>query len=167
MNKRSKAKPSKSKVVHSQNRARPWPIYLVMLLFATLLVSGFFLAARQHFASVDYGMKNSRLRKQIGDLEAEKRRLILAREVSLSPAEIKRVAKKAGLADAAEIAAEVAQIPQMSSGKAIPTSAASPKSMVVKTAAVSPAALVPRPSVAIYTKPEKLEKQARKTTLAE
>ena len=35
-------------------------------------------------------MKNSRLRKQIDDLESEKRRLLLAREVSLSPAEIDR-----------------------------------------------------------------------------
>ncbi len=39
-------------------------------------------------------MKNSRLRKQVDDLETEKRRLLLAREVAQSPNEIKRAALK-------------------------------------------------------------------------
>ena len=42
-------------------------------------------------------MKNSRLRKQVDELETEKRRLQIAREVAMSPNEIKRVAKKIGL----------------------------------------------------------------------
>lgn len=167
MNKRNQAKNHKPQAALSQNRSRRWQIYMLMLVFAALLVSGFFLAGRQHFSSMDYGMKNSRLRKQIDALEAEKRRLILAREVSLSPAEIKRVAKKAGLADAAEMPVEVAQVSPTVSGKAIPTSAAPAKSMVLKTAAISPAVSAPRPTAAVYTKPEKLEKQIRKTTLAE
>ena len=41
-------------------------------------------------------MKNSKLRKQLEDLESENRRLLLAREVSLSPAEITRTARNLG-----------------------------------------------------------------------
>ena len=73
-----------------------WRTYSMMFVCGAVLVSGFFLAARQHFASMDYGMRNSRLRKQVDDLEAEKRRLILARETSLSPAEIKKPRRRRG-----------------------------------------------------------------------
>ena len=62
-----------------------------------ILVVGFFFAARQHFSSIDFGIKNSRLRKQIEELESSKRRLILAKEIALSPAEIKKAARKIGL----------------------------------------------------------------------
>jgi hypothetical protein len=69
-----------------------------MTLFCGLfLVVGFFFAARQHFSSIDYGIKNSKLRKQIDELQGEKRRLILEKEIALSPAEIKKAAKKIGL----------------------------------------------------------------------
>ena len=52
--------------------------YALMSACALLLVAGFFFAGRQHFASMDYGMKNARLRKQVDELESEKRRLLLA-----------------------------------------------------------------------------------------
>lgn len=61
-----------------------------------LVAAGFFFAARQHFATMEFGLKNSQLRKQVENLEAERRRLILAKEVSLSPAEIKQTASKLG-----------------------------------------------------------------------
>ncbi len=64
-----------------------------------ILVVGFFFAARQHFSSIDFGIKNSKLRKQIDELESDKRRLILAKEIALSPAEIKKAAKKIGLTE--------------------------------------------------------------------
>lgn len=76
-----------------------------MFVCLVIVISGFFLAARQHFASIDYGIRNSRLRKQLDDLEAEKRRLMVAREISLSPSEIKKAAKKYGLtSDLTEVA---------------------------------------------------------------
>ena len=71
-----------------------WRTSLLAFVCMLILVCGIFLAGRQHFSSMDFGMKNSRLRKQVDELEAEKRRLLLAREVSLSPAEIKKAAKK-------------------------------------------------------------------------
>ena len=45
---------------------------------------------------MDYGFKNSKLKKQLEDLEAEKRRLLLAREVTLSPFEIQKVSRSLG-----------------------------------------------------------------------
>jgi hypothetical protein len=61
-----------------------------------MVAAGFFFAARQHFATMEFGLKNSELRKQAENLEAERRRLILAKEVSLSPGEIKVTASKLG-----------------------------------------------------------------------
>ncbi len=74
----------------------PWKYCLLTLGCGFILVVGFFFAARQHFASIDFSIKNSRLRKQIEELEACKRRLILAKEIALSPAEIKKAAQKIG-----------------------------------------------------------------------
>ena len=88
--------PQKSRITRPapKTAASRWKLYILMSLCALIVVSGSFFAARQHFSSWDYSIRNSRLRKQIDDLETEKRRLLLAREVALSPNEIKRVAKK-------------------------------------------------------------------------
>lgn len=75
----------------------PWRYCLLTLVCGLLLVVGFFWAARQHFSAMDFGIKNAKLRQQKESLEAEQRRLYLTREISLSPGEIKRVAKKIGL----------------------------------------------------------------------
>lgn len=72
-------------------------LYVLMGIFVAILVTGFFFAARQHFSSIDYGIRNSKLRKQLDDLETEKRRLLLAREVSVAPSQIKLAAKKLGI----------------------------------------------------------------------
>jgi hypothetical protein len=77
--------------------AMPLRYSLLIAMCGSILVAGFFFAARQHFSSIDYGIKNSRLRRQIDELEAEKRRLLLAKEVSLSPAQIRKTALKLGL----------------------------------------------------------------------
>ncbi|MEP6787544.1 MAG: hypothetical protein ABJB40_03875 [Acidobacteriota bacterium] len=133
--------------------SRRWPTYMLMLVCGLVLVSGFFLAGRQHFSSMDYGMKNSRLRKQLDELEGEKRRLLLAREVSLSPMEIKKAAKRSGMIDQGETTGMMAQVASVTKEKATPQSPASPiKSMIVKTAAISP---VPASITASYRKPEK------------
>lgn len=75
----------------------PWRYCLLTLICGVLLVGGFFLAARQHFSAIDYGIKNAKLRRERENLEAEQQRLKLAREVTLSPAEIKKAARKIGL----------------------------------------------------------------------
>lgn len=78
------------------NSAMPWRFFILMVLCAAVLASGFFYAARQHFSTMDLGLKNSKMRKQIEDLESERRRLILSKEVSLSPSEIARTAHSMG-----------------------------------------------------------------------
>ncbi len=75
-----------------------------------ILISGFFFAARQHFSSMEYGIKNSRLRKQADDLRAEKQRLLYTREVAISPNEIKKAAKKAGMYDSQPQTAPVVEM---------------------------------------------------------
>jgi hypothetical protein len=77
----------------------PWRYCLLTLVCGVFLVGGFFVAARSHFASIDFGIKNSTLKKQLEDLESEKRRLIWLKETALSPAEIKKAAKKLGLTE--------------------------------------------------------------------
>jgi len=101
---------------------------------------------------MDFGMKNSRLRKQVDELEAEKRRLLLAREVSLSPSEIKKSAKKAGLtAPATRPEDEIAQV--VSTAKALPPVASDGKTMIIRTASVAPA----QATAAVYPKARKPE----------
>lgn len=78
-------------------REIPWSFMLLVIVCACVVAAGFFFAARQHFTSIDYGIKNSKLRKQLEDLEAEKRRLVLAREVALSPMSVQKAAKSLGL----------------------------------------------------------------------
>jgi hypothetical protein len=77
----------------------PWRYCLLTLVCGLILVVGFFFAARQHFLSIDFGIKNSKLRKQKDELESAQRQLLLAREIALSPIEIKKMAKKIGLTE--------------------------------------------------------------------
>ncbi|HVQ56309.1 MAG TPA: hypothetical protein VMS29_06100 [Pyrinomonadaceae bacterium] len=74
-------------------RPLPWRFVLLTAICACILAAGFFFAARQHFSTIDLGLKNSKLRKQIDDLESERRRLVLAKEVSGSPIQIARNAR--------------------------------------------------------------------------
>lgn len=103
------AKPQGSRITRRKRKTAPntaisrWKLYILMGLSSLIVISGTFLAARQHFSSWDYSIRNSGLRKQIDELETEKRRLLLAREVALSPAEIKRSAKKLNI-DQSEMA---------------------------------------------------------------
>jgi hypothetical protein len=74
----------------------PWRYCFLTLICGALLVGGFFLAARQHFTAIDYGIKNARLRQQKENLEAERQHIKLNREITLSPAEIRKSARKIG-----------------------------------------------------------------------
>ena len=99
MKKRNLPKNSNRDIVRREKDPIPWRYCLLTLACGVFLVGGFFLAARSHFSSMDFGIKNSSLKKQIDDLESEKRRLLLLKEIALSPTEIKRAAKKLGLTE--------------------------------------------------------------------
>lgn len=162
MKKRNDRTPARARARQEKKPARTRGIYPLMLVCGLLLVSGFFFAGRQHFSSMDYGMKNSRLRKQIDELEAEKRRLLLTREISLSPAEIKKAAKKNGLVDPTTPVEEIAQVASAAKENVAATPQSIQKPLVVKTAAVSAVAST---FPAAYPKPEKIARQI-KTTLS-
>ncbi|MEJ7624443.1 MAG: hypothetical protein WKF34_10670 [Pyrinomonadaceae bacterium] len=159
-----RAKP-RHKPVKMQIGRKSWRTHVMMFVCASLLVSGFFLAARQHFSSMDFGIKNSRLRRHIDDLEAEKRRLVLARETSLSPGEIKRAAKRAGLT---EYSSHVGEVAQKISSPIQPATFQRTKPVggtVVKTSSVEPTAGKPKTLLAAV---EKIDKPlAKKALMAE
>lgn len=99
MKKRNLPKKSNREKIRREKDPIPWRYCLLTLVCGAFLVGGFFFAARSHFSSIDFGIKNSSLKKQLEDLESEKRRLTLLKEIALSPAEIKKAAKKIGLTE--------------------------------------------------------------------
>ncbi len=107
---------------------------LLTIACAAFLATGFFFAARQHFAAMDLGMKNSTLRKQIEEMEGQKRQLVLAREIVRSPGEMLRIAANKGFRQRDVVAVPVA----------VPANAYS-KPLVERTSIVSPAATAPKP----------------------
>jgi len=126
----------------------PWSYLVVIAICGCIVAAGFLLAARQHFVSMDLGMKNSKLRKQLEDLEAEKRRLTLAREIALSPMELTRTARSLGFVEATAetpvVSPELASAPLPSSpasGQALKTGQkpAATASVITKTAFQRPA----------------------------
>jgi hypothetical protein len=166
MNKRERvASESRIKVRNADEEPKRWRTFVLMGVCLTLLVSGFFFAGRQHFSSMDYGMKNSKLRNEILKLEAEKLRLVHTREVALSPGEIRKAAKKAGIIGTPDTGA-VAQIASMTKEKvapAVPNASTDAKSLIIKTAVVSPA----KPDVqTAVLKTQKAPSTVKKTTIA-
>lgn len=150
-----------------QNDPKRLRTYAMMIACGLMLVSGFFFAGRLHFSTMDFGMKNSRLRKQVDELEAEKRRLLLAREISLSPAEIKKAARKTGMIDPVALEGEVAQVASATKEKATPQPTNEIKPMVIKTAAVTAVAAAAPRVAAVFPKAERSEKPVKKAISAE
>lgn len=97
MSRRNLTKNKTTKQIRRERDPIPWRYCLLTLICGLALVVGFFFAARQHFSSMDYGIKNSKLKKQKNELEDAQRQLILDKEIALSPSEIKKAAKKLGL----------------------------------------------------------------------
>lgn len=102
---RRKIKPQpKNKQIRRERASLPFKYTFLTVICGLILLAGFFGAARQHFVSIEYGIKNSKLRKQIEALESEKRSLINARETALAPSEIIKAAKKYGFAKIQNVA---------------------------------------------------------------
>lgn len=71
---------------------------LILLLFCGLaLTSGFLLAAKQHFAAVQYGYKSEELRRENQQLFEERQRLQLMKEEATSPVRLEPAARGIGL----------------------------------------------------------------------
>jgi len=141
MSKRKQSGKSKNQTVHRDQI--PWKYCFLTLVCGLMLVAGFFFAARSHFASIDFGIKNSRLRKQIEDLESDKRRLILSKEIALSPGEIKKAAKKIGLTEMTASNIEVYR-------------------PAVKEKSKTEKLIVEKPKLEFLSKPEPIKKEEKK-----
>ena len=100
MNKKPQPRKTTRLNVRRERESLPLKFTLATLVAGAVLVAGFLLAAKNHFASIDYCIKNSELKKELSELEAEKRRLMLARETVLAPGEIKKAARRLGLVEA-------------------------------------------------------------------
>lgn len=142
-------------------------LYSLMFVCLMLVGSASFFVARKHFSTVDYSMRNSMLRKQLEALESEKRRLLVVREVSLSPAEIKKAAKKLGVVDAdadgAQLASDTKDTkPAFPADKNSRTVGGAQPAYVTKTAYVAatdgtPAAVSAKPGVLNRGKKDKVQ----------
>lgn len=157
---------NKSKNVNIPIASARWRMYFVIAVCIALLVAGFFFAGQQHFSSIDFGMKNSRLRRQIEDLEAEKRRLMLVREMSLAPAEIRKAATKSGMAADADVPKQAERVSAVVKEKPRPLAPAAPAAppLVQKTASVTPA---PRAVPAAEQRPDRSARQVKKALAGE
>lgn len=146
-------------------------LYSLMFVCLLVVVSGVFFAGRQHFSSIDYSMRNSKLRKQLEDLESEKRRLLLAREVSLSPFEIKKAAQKLGVDDGSAAAPQLASAsksvkpaaPQLASAK---SNGESQTALIVRTSYVASTATPAATGTARPAAPRKAVQTAASLTRA-
>jgi len=146
------------------SRELSWSFMLLVIVCACVVATGFFFAARQHFTSMDYGIKNSKLRDQLQNLETEKRRLLLAREVALSPLAIRKAASSIGIRQASEIAAVQTSVVKSEAGTPTLTKISASKSAtgngVVKTAMSVPSQTKPAGEVrnrVVDTKKDKTE----------
>lgn len=71
---------------------------LVLLLCCGLVLAvGFVLAARQHFAAVQFGYQSESLRSERQQLLAEQQRLLLEKEQASAPARLESAARQLGL----------------------------------------------------------------------
>ena len=99
MSRRNLTKNKNTKQIRRERDPIPWRYCFLTLVCGLILVVGFFLAARQHFSSIDYGIKISKLKKQKSEMEDAQRQLLLDKEIVLSPSELKKAAKKLGLTE--------------------------------------------------------------------
>jgi hypothetical protein len=99
MSRKNLSKNKNTKQIKRERDPIPWRYCILTLICGFVLVGCFFFSARQHFSSMDYGIKNSKLKKQKEDLEDTQRQLVLAKEKVLLPEEIKKAAKKLGFTE--------------------------------------------------------------------
>lgn len=108
MRKRSYPQNTARRITTANDVAVSWRTVFLIVVCVAILAAGFFFAARQHFSAMEFGINNSRLRKQIEELQAENRRLTLAREVVMSPSEVTKLARVRGFENRTENTVSVA-----------------------------------------------------------
>jgi hypothetical protein len=153
-------KPTSAISRQAPQRRSSWQYYAAAVVCCAVLVAGFFLAARQHFSSMEYGLQNSRLRRELDELQAEKRRLLISREVSLTPAEIRKAVRRVGFVDDTDA---VKDVPAKGEQPAAPKMVVRTAEVTKKDASTGPTnKVVPTVISAPANKPSLAGKQARR-----
>ncbi len=99
MKKRNTSRSTRSNKRRTDRKSMPIGTILITFLCGSIIFAGIFFAASQHFSSMSLGMKNSKLRKELDDFKAENRRLTLAKEIAMSPGQIRKLAREIGMND--------------------------------------------------------------------
>ncbi len=99
MKKRNASQSKLSNARRPDSKRIPVGTILITFVCGCMIVAGIFFAASQHFSSMNIGMQNSKLRKQLDDFQAENRRLSLAKEIAMSPGQVKKLAQEIGMRD--------------------------------------------------------------------
>lgn len=99
MKKRNVSRSKRSNKRRPVSGGIPFGTILITFLCGSIIIAGVFFAASQHFSSMSLGMQNSKLRKQLDDFQAENRRLTLAKEIAMSPAQVRKLAREIGMND--------------------------------------------------------------------
>ena len=69
----------------------------LLMCCGLVLTGGFLVAARQHFAAVQFGYQNEDLRREHQRLQAEQKRLLLEKEEASSPLRLEPAAREIGM----------------------------------------------------------------------
>ncbi len=99
MKKRNTSQTRRSNKRRTQRASIPFGTILITFICGCVIVAGIFFAASQHFSSMNIGMQNSKLRKQLDDFQAENRRLTLSKEIAMSPGQVRKLAQEIGMND--------------------------------------------------------------------
>ena len=83
--------------IHRERDTSAFSRLILLLICGLTLTSGFLLAARQHFAAIQYGYKSQDLRTEQKRLLEEHRRLQLLKEEATSPVRLEPAARGIGL----------------------------------------------------------------------
>jgi hypothetical protein len=147
----------KTPIKNARPRKSPtWQYYATATACCAVLVAGFFFAARQHFSSMEYGLQNSRLRRQLDELQSEKRKLLVTREVSMSPTELRKAVRRIGFMDS-----PASQVDAIKTGN-LPIQKTVLEAIGSKKADQSPTKVVKTVMSAPINKPSMTDKQARR-----
>ena len=99
MNQTRSIRQPKSQIIRRERDSSSWRYCFFAVVCILSLSVGFFGAARQHFSSIQLSIENSAMKTKIEKLETEQRNLLLMKEIALSPAEVKKIARKNGFTE--------------------------------------------------------------------
>lgn len=125
--KRKRINIERSSRVRRQRDPIPWKYCVLTVVCGLLLVAGFFVAAKQHFTSVQTGMGNAELRGTVAKLKDENRRLLISKERASTPAKIAKLARDYGFTETPRSVISATPVYQNASSLSSPATESNPQ----------------------------------------